>query len=81
MESNIQITQKRYQLQDALNKIPTGMYNTVVEDVMGILGIKTRQQLLAYRKGTSMPTLAKAKAIEEYFLRNWNIENAWCEIQ
>lgn len=72
--------QLRYSLEDALRSVPVKDYDKVRSDLKLILGVTTRTNFDRYRKGQSMPTYAKAKAIEVYFLKNYNIKEVWKEV-
>ena len=74
-----QITQVRYSLKDALRSVPYNKIKVARKEVKELLKIKSRQQLYFYETGAVMPTLAQAKAVEDYFINNWGITNVWKE--
>jgi hypothetical protein len=74
-----QITQKRYNLKEAMNQVPHGDIRKVKCDLKQILGLSTTLQVWYYTSGRSQPNLAQAKAVEEYFLDKYKIKDPWKE--
>ncbi len=79
METSNTITQKRYNCLNALNSVPNNKISEVKEQLKKLLDIKSGPQLYRIVNGKSQTTLAKAKAVEEYFLKTWCITEVWVE--
>ncbi len=76
-----EITQKRYSLRPALEKIPKGKYLEAKREVMQLLGITSREQMRLYLNGKAMPTLEKALRVEQYLKSNFpQIGKVWTEL-
>jgi len=80
MGTTNKIAQKRYSMEEAMKSVPCKDLGQLRKDIKKILEIKSRQQLTRIASGKSAPTLAKAKAVEEYFLSKWGIKGVWKEI-
>ena len=72
--------QIRYSLRDALNQVPHGKVREVKMELKKVLGLSPSSQVWYYISGKSQPNLPQAKAVEDYFLKNWGITEVWKEI-
>lgn len=74
------MTRIHYSLEDALGSVPRNQYNKVVDDLMEILGITSRERFWQYKKGKAVPALDRAILVEKYFYENFKIQDVWKEV-
>lgn len=73
---------RHYELNTALEEVPKKYFAKAKLDVMNLLGITSRQQLLAYQNGTvNPPDIDKALKVENYFYTTYGITDVWKEVK